>query len=235
MPVDAQQPVGSSSDPTSPASGGGGGLKGFLSQKTAGLPNWGWMLAIVLGVAGAYFIPKMLNKGTNASASDSGNPSGTANAGLPDSIDPITGIPYSVEEATNPATGLPAYYGAGVGYTGSGATVGTTIGGILPPVTNPPSPQPGLPPPPPPSPTPSPPAGGHRPPRPGRRPPPVPGPIQPRFVSPARWPAAGSDLSTIARENGTTVAALEAFPENQYIKARGGWNLVYTHDRIRVR
>ena len=55
------------------------------------------------------------------------------------------------------------------------------------------------------------------------------------FVHPTAWPTRTSTLSGIASQYGTSLSAVEAFPENQYIRARNSWDLIYTTDTIRVR
>jgi hypothetical protein len=76
-------------EPSPPPSHGGN----FLSQSTAGLPNWAWLLVIAGGIAAAYFIPKFF-PGT----SSGGTTSGGGNAsGLGLAVDPTTGLPYAVE------------------------------------------------------------------------------------------------------------------------------------------
>lgn len=57
------------------------------------------------------------------------------------------------------------------------------------------------------------------------------------YVHPTPWPTQGSTISGLAKKYGTSVATIESFPENQYIRARSsrGWNLIYTSDTIRIR
>jgi hypothetical protein len=92
----------------------------LLTTKTGPLPNWGWLVAIVVGGGVAWYFMRQ-----SGSTSQTGSSNGTANAGLPDTIDPLTGVPYAVEQAINPNTGLPAYYG-GAGVTNTGTNGGTT-------------------------------------------------------------------------------------------------------------
>lgn len=57
------------------------------------------------------------------------------------------------------------------------------------------------------------------------------------YVHPTAWPTKTSTLSGIASAYGVSLASIEAFPENQYIKQRSprGFDLIYTSDTIRVR
>lgn len=88
----------------------------FLSQSFGGMPLWIWGVILAGGIALAYFGPKLLGGLTGSS-----NQGGSSQATLPSNIDPVTGVPYSVEESINPGTGLPAYYG-------TGPSTGTTSG-----------------------------------------------------------------------------------------------------------
>lgn len=57
------------------------------------------------------------------------------------------------------------------------------------------------------------------------------------FVHPSPWPAPTSTLSGIAKNYGVSLASVEAFPENQYIRSRSprGFDLIYTSDSIRIK
>lgn len=93
----------------------------LFSAKIGPVPVW--MIVGAGGIGLALFAPKLLSKFTGGGNSAQGGP--TDNTGtpgvsnnLPDTIDPITGIPYAVEEAIDPNTGLPVYmdlyYGTGI-------------------------------------------------------------------------------------------------------------------------
>lgn len=86
--------------------GHGGGIKGFFTASTAGLPNWAWLLVIAGGIAAAYIVPKLTSGlfggQTQGTADTSGGTSGSTGLGL--AIDPTTGLPYAVEGLT-PAGG----------------------------------------------------------------------------------------------------------------------------------
>ena len=71
-----------------------GGIGKFLEKDTAGIPNWGWLGIIVLGIGAAYVLPKFLGQSGNSSASTD---QGANTAGLGLAIDPATGLPYAVE------------------------------------------------------------------------------------------------------------------------------------------
>lgn len=86
------------------------------------LPPWGWVAVIGGGVLVAFVLPKFLGNQSVHSSDQTSPDAGTANAGLPSTIDPLTGVPYDIESQVNPATGLPAYYGAGL--TNSNSTSG---------------------------------------------------------------------------------------------------------------
>jgi hypothetical protein len=58
--------------PTPQTSAHGKGISGFLSQKTAGLPNWAWLLVVAAGIAAAVIIPKFLNQGGNTGGDTTG-------------------------------------------------------------------------------------------------------------------------------------------------------------------
>lgn len=137
----------------------------FLTQKLGGLPVWAWGLLVAgTGVAVWFFIRKQGGGATLGSSQQPNDPN----------IDPNTGVPYSIEEAINPATGLPAYYGG----PGVDPNIAPT-----PPPTQPPGDQPPIQPTPPPvqmppqqppiSPAPQPPAQQPPSPLPGPTPPPT--------------------------------------------------------------
>lgn len=102
-----------------------------LQERIMGLPVWGWGLIILGGIAVAVWVLPKLGLGGIGGATG-GTTGQTTSGGISDpNIDPVTGVPYSVEEAINPATGLPAYYGAG-----AGGTLTTTNAPPPPPVQN---------------------------------------------------------------------------------------------------
>lgn len=55
------------------------------------------------------------------------------------------------------------------------------------------------------------------------------------YVHPSTWPTKNSTLSGIASSYGIPLSTIESFPENQYIKQRSGWGLIYTSDNIRIK
>lgn len=84
-------------------------MPAFLQKDTAGIPNWGWVLIIVAGLAAAYIVPKFLapkqqqdtsnsDTGTTGTTGDQLAASNTALAqgGYTLGIDPTTGLPYSL-------------------------------------------------------------------------------------------------------------------------------------------
>lgn len=128
------------------------GVGEFLKTQIGPFPLWIWLIAGA-GVAAFFVIPRLMNRSSanSPAASDqTSTDAGTAAINTLSSagIDPYTGIPYSVESSTNPATGLPNYY------NGASFPAGTIGGPALPgPVTNQTQPpgSSGPPPPPPPS------------------------------------------------------------------------------------
>ena len=81
----------------------------FLQGTISGIPVWVWIIAGGAVVVGIVWWMRRQQSGTTGSGVLGQNTTATA---TPDpNIDPYTGVPYSIEEATNPATGLPAYYG----------------------------------------------------------------------------------------------------------------------------
>src|SRR5512146_1719204 len=91
-----------------------------------------------------------------------------------------------------------------------GADQGTTPAPILPPTRVPPTP----------APTSGGDSGGNK-----------------AFVHSSPWPTPTSTLSGIAKNYGVSLASIEAFPENQYIRSRSprGFDLIYTRDSIRIK
>jgi len=82
-------------------------LNEILSAHLGPVPVW---LIIAGGaVAIAIFAPKLLaNFGGGSSTGSTSAAAGTTATADPN-IDPVTGVPYTVEETTNPANGLPLY------------------------------------------------------------------------------------------------------------------------------
>ena len=104
-----------------PAGQGGGGAPpaptgaphdNFFTRQVFGFPVWLWGGIIVVGVGLALYMRKRQQNASNQTGTGTQTTtSGAAN--LPDTIDPLTGVPYNIESAINPQTGLPAYYGTG--------------------------------------------------------------------------------------------------------------------------
>jgi hypothetical protein len=65
-----------------------------------------WLIVGAGAVAVAVFAPKLFNK--SASTLTGSNTSGAAV--MDSNVDPTTGIPYQIEQQSNPQTGLPNYY-----------------------------------------------------------------------------------------------------------------------------
>lgn len=86
----------------------------FLEKETAGIPNWGWAIVIVVGIGAAIFVPKLLNRSPQNSTD-----SGTPNSDIGLAIDPATGLPYAVE-------GLVPSGGTAGGPSGAGTNVDLT-------------------------------------------------------------------------------------------------------------
>ena len=127
----------------------------FLTQMIGPFPLWAWLGIGAAGVAVALFLRGRSSSSGGASAL--GSSAASQSSVDTSQLDPYTGVPYSIESATNPATGLPAYYG-------SGQTVDTTGNGQpIPPAPKPtPTPTPTPTPKPVPTPTPTPhPAAPH--------------------------------------------------------------------------
>ena len=92
----------------------------WMRGSIGGVPIW--LIVIGGGVAVAYIAPKLLKKsGTTTGAAQSAN--GTT--ALPDTLDPVTGVPYAIESTIDPHTGLPVYYSP-VATGASGATTTST-------------------------------------------------------------------------------------------------------------
>lgn len=69
-----------------------GKIGGFLSQSTAGLPNWAWLLVVGGGILAAIYVPKLLP------GAKTGTPTtDISGTGLGLAVDPTTGLPYAVE------------------------------------------------------------------------------------------------------------------------------------------
>lgn len=90
-----------------------GKIGNFLSQSSAGLPNWAWLLVVGGGILAAIYIPKLL-PGAKTTTTD------TSGTGLGLAIDPITGLPYAVEGL------VPSGAGTTTQPTTSTTTTGTT-------------------------------------------------------------------------------------------------------------
>ena len=89
-----------------------------------------WLIVGVGAIGVAVFAPKLLSRFSGGSATTSAN-SGAST--MPDMIDPVSGVEFSVETATDPSTGLPVYYSP----VATGATSSTTTtGATLPPDPN---------------------------------------------------------------------------------------------------
>lgn len=91
-----------------------GGIKGFLTTNTAGMPNWVWLTVIGIGVAAAIIIPKFLNKGSSTPTT------GSDMSGIGLAVDPTTGLPYAVEGL------VPSGGTGGGGLITSGSNIPTT-------------------------------------------------------------------------------------------------------------
>lgn len=109
----------------------------MLTRPVMGMPLWVWVIVVAGGVILAIYIRRNVGS-SSASGSLGQNAAGQQSVTDPN-IDPYTGVPYSIEEAINPATGLPAYYGGpGVDATGSGSgpsssgSGSSSGGGVLP-------------------------------------------------------------------------------------------------------
>src|SRR5260221_3223189 len=67
-----------------------GGIKGFMTNNTAGMPNWVWLLVIAGGIGLALGVKYFYNKKPSSTT-------GADTSGLGLAIDPTTGLPYAVE------------------------------------------------------------------------------------------------------------------------------------------
>lgn len=81
-----------------------------LQARLGPLPLWGWLVAgVALGGAALLFWKRQkgTSGGTTLGQSQQSGPQPNYNYS---SLDPLTGVPYSVESQVNPNTGLPNYY-----------------------------------------------------------------------------------------------------------------------------
>lgn len=69
------------------------GIGGFLSNQTAGLPNWAWIGVVAAGLGAAYLFPKFFGGG----APTAGTTTDQGAGGIGLAVDPTTGLPYAVE------------------------------------------------------------------------------------------------------------------------------------------
>jgi hypothetical protein len=79
----------------------------ILQQPIAGMPLWIW--AIIVGGGGLALAWYLRRQGSKSGALGQ-NAAGQMPQLDPSLYDPYTGVPLSIESATNPATGLPNYY-----------------------------------------------------------------------------------------------------------------------------
>lgn len=79
----------------------------ILSRDMGGLPLWAW--GIIVG-GGGLALAWYLHRQGGKSGALGQNAAGQAPQLDPALYDPYTGVPLSIESATNPATGLPNYY-----------------------------------------------------------------------------------------------------------------------------
>ena len=93
----------------------------ILQTTVFGIPVW--MIGLVVGGVVLFLVIRSRNSSSTGALGQN-----TSTAAPDPNIDPLTGVPYSVEEATNPATGLPAYYG-GPGTDGNPPPPATPGGG----------------------------------------------------------------------------------------------------------
>jgi hypothetical protein len=97
----------------------GGKAGAFLKGSTAGLPNWAWITVVAVGVAAAYFLPKLL--GANSSTASTTPTTGTdTTSGIGLAVDPTTGLPYAVSGLVPSG----AYAGSGTGSIGQTGPTG---------------------------------------------------------------------------------------------------------------
>jgi hypothetical protein len=96
-----------------------GKVGNFLSQSTAGLPNWVWLLIVGGGILAAIYIPKLL-PGAKTTTDTSGTGLGLA-------IDPTTGLPYAVEGLVPSGGNAGGTTGGSTGTVPSSPTAGTGL------------------------------------------------------------------------------------------------------------
>jgi hypothetical protein len=183
---------------------GGKGISGFLSQQTAGLPNWAWLLVIAVGIAAAVVVPKLVGKGGGISPTPD-----TGSEGLGLAIDPTTGLPYAVSGLVPSG----AYAG--------GNTVSTPDMSSPPPI--PQSPQQTTP-----APVAKSPVQSKQPPAPAPAQPPT------QYVTVTPWPTPTSTLSGIAAKSGISLARLEQLNPSFGPSAGRNWDLIYAGEKVRV-
>ena len=89
----------------------------FLQRQIGPFPVWAWGLIVIGGAIVGYIIIKKYTSSTAQNGANTGgstlggNPSGQGGSpSLPSEIDPLTGVPYTVEEQVDPNTGIPFYY-----------------------------------------------------------------------------------------------------------------------------
>ena len=157
-------------------------MNNLLTKSIGGLPAWAWALIVGGGGIALFLFIRHQRGGGGASGALGQNSNASAPAIDTSQIDPYTGVPYSIEGATNPATGLPAYYG------GPGVDQGTQNPAQAPSPTPTPTPSP--------SPTPSP------------APAPTPAPTPPPASHSYYTVAPGDTLSKIAPRVGVSTTAL---------------------------
>ena len=181
------------------------GIKGFMTNDTAGMPNWVWLLVIAGGIGLALVVKRMT--ATKATGNTAPTTGAIPDSGLGLAIDPTTGLPYAVE-----------------GLVPSGQSVGSNPPPPVPtPVTPPPAgtgdgdmPPPAAAPPPTPKPVPV--------------PVPVPGPTpQAKFVTVQKWPDALSTLWGISQKYGLTLTRIEQL--NPQIKDP---SLIFAGQQVRI-
>ena len=159
-------------------------LRSLLTKNMGGLPAWAWALLVGGGGLALFlFIRRQRGGGGGGQSGALGaNAAGQQQPIDTSQLDPYTGVPYSIEGATNPATGLPAYYG------GPGVDQTTPPTSPPTPPTQPPTQQP--------SPTPTP------------APAPAPTPTPPPIVSRTYTVVRGDTLSRIAPRYGLSTVQL---------------------------
>lgn len=195
--------------------------------------NWSspWVIGgVVVGgvVLAVVIVPKLRKAGASSgpSAGSSGSPNGSASqqAGVPGGVIILQEEPGGPTTGGNPTPTPTGGPGQCPMFYHWDATTGTCVhdsdvnpirpigGGGNPPH----DPNPIL--------TPTPP-----------QPPQAPPPAPMQFVNPQPWPGNESTIWGIARAHGVSPSYIESFPENQYIAQRpGGWDRIFTSDKIRV-